>query len=98
MLVFGFVCFAWIFFRSSNLSDAVLIITRLFSAGWSDPRFPLLALLLVSSAWVYQFVIESPARRYVESSVFRIVIVVLMIVYLCIIPGSRNEPFLYFQF
>jgi alginate O-acetyltransferase complex protein AlgI len=98
MLVFGFVCFAWIFFRSSNLSDAVLIITRLFSAGWSDPRFPLLALLLVSSVWVYQFVIESPARRYVESSVFRIVIVVLMIVYLCIIPGSRNEPFLYFQF
>jgi len=97
-LVFGFVCFAWIFFRSSNLGDAVLIITRIFSAGWSDPRFPLLALLLVSSVWAYQFVIESPARRYVESNIFRIVIVVLMIVYLCIIPGSRNEPFLYFQF
>ena len=97
-LVFGFVCFAWIFFRAANLSDAWLIITRIFSAGWGDPLFPLLAMLLVGSVWAYQFAFESPVRRMLEPGVVRIAIVVLMIVYLCIVPGSRNEPFIYFQF
>ncbi len=97
-LVFGFVCFAWIFFRAADLGDAWLIVTRIFSSGWGDPRFPLLAILLVGSVWAYQFVYESPARRMLESSGVRVAIVVLMIVYLFIIPGSRGAPFLYFQF
>jgi D-alanyl-lipoteichoic acid acyltransferase DltB (MBOAT superfamily) len=97
-LVFGFVCFAWIFFRAGDLGDAQLIVTKIFSAGWDDPRFPLLAMLLVGSVWAYQFVFESSARRMLEPGAVRIAIVVLMIVYLCIIPGSRNAPFIYFQF
>ena len=97
-LVFGFVCFAWIFFRAADLDDAWLIVSRIFSSGWGDPRFPLLAMLLVGSVWAYQFVYESPARRMLESSGVRVAIVVLMIVYLFIIPGSRGAPFLYFQF
>ena len=98
MLVFSFVCFAWIFFRASNLSEAWLIVTRIFSAGWHDPLFPLLAVLLVGSVWAYQFVFESPARRMLELTFVRIAIVVLMIVYLFIVPGSRDAAFIYFQF
>lgn len=32
---FGLVCFAWIFFRASTLTDAFYITTHLFS-GWND--------------------------------------------------------------
>jgi len=34
IITFSLVCFAWIFFRASCISDAVYIITNLFS-GWS---------------------------------------------------------------
>ncbi|MCA9271039.1 MAG: MBOAT family protein [Planctomycetales bacterium] len=98
IVVFAFVCFAWIFFRASTVSDAWLIVARIFSAGWRDPRFPLLALLLLGSVWVYQFAVESPLRRFTETTFFRVAIVVLMLVYLCVVPGSRNAPFIYFQF
>jgi len=32
---FGLVCFAWIFFRASSLSDALYVVAHLFS-GWTD--------------------------------------------------------------
>ena len=43
--VFLFVCFAWIFFRASSLSDAVLIVQRIFTSSWHDPQVPVLMLL-----------------------------------------------------
>src|SRR5438093_10553673 len=46
--VFVFVMFTWIFFRAGpNLSDAWLIVTRIFTTGWTDPRFPLLMAVLI---------------------------------------------------
>jgi alginate O-acetyltransferase complex protein AlgI len=35
MVTFFLVCFAWIFFRANNLSDAIYIISHLFT-GWED--------------------------------------------------------------
>src|SRR5262249_4597785 len=40
LAVFTFVSFTWIFFRAQSLSDAWLVITRILTTGWEDPRFP----------------------------------------------------------
>jgi D-alanyl-lipoteichoic acid acyltransferase DltB (MBOAT superfamily) len=98
IMVFGVVWFAWIFFRAENMSDACLIVTRIFTADWLDPAIPLLALTLVASVWLYQFLYESSARRLLDLSAVRIALVVLMIVYLLVVPGSGNSAFIYFQF
>ncbi|MCK5269213.1 MAG: MBOAT family protein [Sedimentisphaerales bacterium] len=41
ILVFIFVSFAWIFFRADSWDTASLIITRIFTSGWTNPEFPL---------------------------------------------------------
>jgi len=50
--VFLFVCFAWIFFRAGSLSDAILIVQRIFTAPWHDPQVPVLMLLMVVFVWL----------------------------------------------
>jgi hypothetical protein len=98
LLVFGFVCFTWIFFRAKSLGDAWLIVTRLATMSWSDPSLPLLAILLMGSVWIYQFVYESRLRWLLEFSMVRVATVVLMVLYLFTIPGTGSEAFIYFQF
>ena len=97
-LVFSFVTFAWIFFRAHTLGDAWLIVTRIFSTAWVDPGFPLLALGLILAAWAYQWMYESPARRILTLAPVRVGIIVFMVLYLAIVPGSTGQPFIYFQF
>ena len=98
IMVFGVVWFTWIFFRAENLSDAWLIVTKIFTADWLDPEIPLLALILVAAVWLYQFLCESSARRLLDLSAVRIALVVLMILYLFSVPGSGGGAFIYFQF
>jgi D-alanyl-lipoteichoic acid acyltransferase DltB (MBOAT superfamily) len=98
LVVFGVVYLAWIFFRAESLSDAWLIVTRIFTAAWTDPAAPLLALMLIAVVWLYQFMYEWPARRFLELSVVRIALVVCMILYLFTVPGSGGAAFIYFQF
>ena len=69
-----------------------------FAAVWSDPRFPLLMLVLIMLIWIYQFLYESRLRIYLELSVVRTVMVVAMILYLIFFASSGNQPFIYFQF
>src|SRR5438105_1525908 len=54
LLVFTFVTFTWIFFRAQSLDDARLIITRIFTTNWIDPRLPILMAGLVLAVWLYQ--------------------------------------------
>ena len=96
--VFGFVTFAWIFFRAESWSDAWTVVSRIFTSGWADPRFPLLAAAFIAAAWAYQFAYESKHRRLVEAVPVRIALVGLMLVYLCIFPGGAEQPFIYLQF
>jgi D-alanyl-lipoteichoic acid acyltransferase DltB (MBOAT superfamily) len=98
IVVFAVVCFAWIFFRAESLSDAWLIVSRIAMSGWSDPRFPLLALSLVGVVWLYQWCYDSAAQWVLESYIVRVALVVLMLLYLSVVPGSSNEAFIYFQF
>jgi D-alanyl-lipoteichoic acid acyltransferase DltB (MBOAT superfamily) len=97
-LVFAFVTFTWIFFRAKTLDDAWTIVTGIFSPGWGDPGFPLLALGLVLAVWAYQFLYESRARWVLELAPVRVGLAVCMMLYLAIVPGSKVQAFIYFQF
>jgi len=96
--VFLFVCLTWVFFRAESVQDAGAILSAIFSFAWSDPGFPLMAMALVLSVWAYQWLYESSARRVLEWAPVRIGLVTAMILYLCLIPGSPDRPFIYFQF
>jgi len=98
LFVFGFVTFAWIFFRAESISDAWIIITRIFSSGLANPYCPLLTLALIVSVWLYQFAYESRVKWVLELRPVRIGIVVLMVLYLAIFAPSSEQPFIYLQF
>lgn len=98
LFVFIFVNFTWIFFRAESLKDANLIIKKIFTNGFTDPKFPLVALFLCVSIWVYQFIFESKARKFLEWVPVKIGIMLFIILYLTIFTTSSNEAFIYFQF
>jgi alginate O-acetyltransferase complex protein AlgI len=98
LFVFCFVCFAWIFFRSKNINDAGTIIVRIFTSGFVNPDCPLVAMILIFAAWLYQFAYESALRRILELTSVRIVIVIGMILYLIVLAPSGGQGFIYQQF
>ncbi len=98
LLVFAFVTFAWIFFRAASLDDALLIVTLIFSDGWTNPEFPLLMLFLILSVWLYQFAMESRFKPILSATPVRILLVVGMLLYLALFASGSGQPFIYFQF
>ena len=98
LFVFAFVSFAWIFFRADSISDAWVIVTRIFSSGWADPACPMLALALVFAVWLYQYAYESKGKWVLELRPVRVGIVVAMILYLLVFAPSSNQAFIYLQF
>jgi alginate O-acetyltransferase complex protein AlgI len=95
--VFVYVCFAWIFFRATSLSDALLIAGRIFRSAWSSPEIPGLMVLLVVLVWLYQRLYESRLRAVLAHGVVRVCLAAGMILYLCLC-SSGGETFIYFQF
>ena len=98
MFVFVFVTFAWIFFRAEGIGDAWIIITRIFTSGFADPRCPVLALVLISAVWLYQFAYESRLRWLLELHLVRLGIIIFMVLYLAFCAPSGERPFIYLQF
>jgi len=95
--VFVFVCFAWIFFRASSLSDALLIVQRIFTAPWHDPQAPVLMLLMVGLIWFYEALFESKWRGLLKCTPVRVAAAVFMILYVFLF-SSGGGSFIYFQF
>ena len=95
--VFAFVCFAWIYFRAETLSDANLIVSKIFRFSGADPEMPLLMLLLVGAVWLYQFFYESRLRPVLRLAWVRVSIVSVMLLWLCFF-SSGGGAFIYFQF
>ena len=98
IFVFVFVTFAWIFFRAESIGDAWIIITRIFTSGFTDPRCPLLALALIVAVWLYQYAYESRLKWLLELRYVRIGVIILMILYLALFAPSSQQPFIYLQF
>ena len=95
--VFAFVSFTWIFFRAGSLPDALLIVQRIFTAAWRDPRIPALMVGLVALVWLYQFLYESRFRTLLQASPVRVGVAAFMVLYLCLC-ASGGGAFIYFQF
>jgi len=98
LLTFSVVTLAWVFFRSDDLSHACLIISRIFTSGLADPRFPVLMGFLILAVWLYQLAYESRMRRLLVWAPIRIGLVLLMILYLAIFGGGGVQGFIYEQF
>jgi D-alanyl-lipoteichoic acid acyltransferase DltB (MBOAT superfamily) len=96
--VFAFVTFAWIFFRAATLEDALLIVRRIFSDGWTDPEFPLLMLFMILAVWIYQFAMESRIRPILSRAPVRVGLALGMVLYLTLAGSGNGQPFIYFQF
>ena len=95
--VFLFVCLAWIFFRAGSLEDALLIVSRIFTAAWQDPQIPTLMLMLVVLIWLYQLFHESRFQWILQTDVVRVGVAAAMVLYLCLC-ASGGGAFIYFQF
>ncbi|MBA7633398.1 hypothetical protein ES703_40964 [subsurface metagenome] len=98
LLVFVFVSFAWIFFRAATISDAWVIVTRIFSSGLANPYCPLLTLALVFAVWLYQFTYESRLKWVLELRAVRVGIVLLLVFYLAVFAPASEKAFIYLQF
>ncbi len=96
--VFVFVSFAWIFFRADSWPTACLIVSKIFTTGWSDPRFPMLFAILICAVWSYQAVCESRLKHILKTTPAQISMAVLMILYLALFAPSTGQPFIYNQF
>ncbi len=97
IVVFIFVCFAWIFFRADSLESANIILTRMATTPWTNPGFPLLMGVLIVAVWGYQYFSESKFKHLLELPVTRISLATGMIVYLLLF-SSKGGAFIYFQF
>ncbi len=95
--VFLYVSFAWIFFRSSTLSDALLIVKRIITTSWLHGQMPALMVFLVVTVWIYQWIYASRFRDVLKYGPVRIGLAVSMILYLSLC-SSDGQAFIYFQF
>jgi len=95
--VFAFVSFTWIFFRADSLSDALLIVQRIFTASMQSPQIPALMLFLIALVWLYQFLYESRLQNLLKTGFARVGVAAFMVVYLCLC-SSGGGAFIYFQF
>ena len=100
LAVFAFVSFTWIFFRAQSLTDAWLVITRIFTTGWGDPRFPLVMAGFVMAVWVYQLIYTSSStlKWWIEVKPVRVTLAAFMIMYLLVVAQPSTKQFIYFQF
>ena len=79
------------------MADALLIVQRIFTAGWQDPGIPVLMLAIVALIWLYQWCYESSLRPWLQTGFVRVSAAVGMILYL-VFCSSGGGAFIYFQF
>jgi D-alanyl-lipoteichoic acid acyltransferase DltB (MBOAT superfamily) len=98
--VLSFVTVTWIFFSAVTLDQAWLILSRIFTAAWTDPHMPLLMMGLVGAVWIYQLLFASDwwRSRVLELAPVRLGLVVFMVVYLAVVAQPSTKAFIYFQF
>ncbi len=94
LTTFIIVMFAWIFFRAESLEVAKTIVTRVFTAGFENPEFPIWILFLIMAVWVYEFAYESKLRGFLRNPFVKISIASFMILYLCLC-ASIPKVFVY---
>lgn len=100
LAVFGFVTFTWVFFRAQTYETSALVLRRMVSADWEDPRFPVVLLVLVLVVWGYQLAYSGNGRwrQILDARPVRLATSLAMIAWLLIFAHPASRPFIYFQF
>jgi D-alanyl-lipoteichoic acid acyltransferase DltB (MBOAT superfamily) len=100
LLVFAFVTFTWIFFRAQTWEKSSLVIQRIFTTDWVDPKFPLLMAFMILAVWLYQLIYagQGAIRRVLEWNVVKVSMAAVMLAYLLMAAQSSMKQFIYFQF
>jgi D-alanyl-lipoteichoic acid acyltransferase DltB (MBOAT superfamily) len=98
LLTFHFICLTWVFFRANNLSDAGLILRRIFAGTGTPAQIPIVIFIMIAVVWLYQFVFASKTQKVLEWQPVRIALMLVVLLYLAIFATAGHEPFIYFQF
>jgi len=100
VLVFAFVCLAWIFFRAKTMGDAWAVLRGIFTKPWGDPKFPILMGVLLAAVWLYEelFSRGPRTRKLLELEPGRVAMAVLMVFWLAVIAVPSTKAFIYFDF
>jgi hypothetical protein len=100
VLVFAFVCLAWIFFRARTMADAWTILSGMFTKPWGDPKFPILMGVLLVAVWLYEelFSRGPRTRRILELQPGRVALALAMILWLAVVAVPSTKAFIYFDF
>lgn len=113
-ITFGLVCFAWIFFRAQNLSDAWYIVTHLLT-GWNEVctgdlqsvlilgshRFFVMALILIGTMETVHLL---QAKGNIEDILnnkpiwLRWTVYYVLILSIMLLGNFNSQEFIYFQF
>ncbi len=100
--VFHLVCLTWIYFRASSFSSALVyiqsIFTNLNSFSLLDLRLPLLAIATVCAIDIPCYRAQSHTALMQFPAWIRVIIYVLMTMGIMLLGGTRDVPFIYFQF
>jgi Predicted membrane protein involved in D-alanine export len=103
MLTFGLTCFAWIFFRSESVTQAISYIERIFDASlFTFPRpFPFKCMVLIGLMLIIEWLNRGKIHgleidRY-QPWIRRILYLVIIYIILRYANFGNNE-FIYFQF
>jgi len=95
--VFLFVSLCWVFFRCDSVADALLILRRIFIAGWRAPQAPILLILMIAVAWAFHYLCESRFKRLATAQIVRVGMAVAILIALCVCAAG-GQAFIYFQF
>ncbi len=108
LLTFALTCFAWIFFRAENITQAIQIIQEIFSAslfelpdkyiGFKAARTLLLVAIFVGIEWLgrrNEYAIE---KMFFSWKPFYRYAAYYAIVFAIIAFGGQEQQFIYFQF
>lgn len=108
LVTFHFVSFAWIFFRSANMTEALIMFSRIFGDFAPGAYMEVLsAYLTVFVIMVMGFVLHMLPEKVKESYrglfinsplVAQFIMIVLVAVWLCAMRGTEVMPFIYFRF
>ena len=100
VLVFSFVCLAWIFFRAKTMTDATTVLKGIFTKPWGNPQFPVLMGVLLAAVWLYEefFARGEKTRGWLELQPARMAMALAMVAWLMIVAAPSSASFIYFQF
>jgi alginate O-acetyltransferase complex protein AlgI len=105
VLTFSLTCFAWIFFRSDNVSQAWHYITNVFTADYSISNFPsvkfyipiVIVVLFLGDLLCRDKGIDSAIRVY-NKPVYGYLFDVSLIGFIILFGSFNKQTFIYFQF